>query len=202
MRWIKRRPSPALVVALISLFVALTGVGVAATGSPFILGASNSADKPTALSSPVATDPTLVVANSGGRPAARFSVQNGVAPFLVSSSAQVVNLNASLFAGNRPSYYVSKGNVKVYLGSAVTINPGGRGTAKASCPNGSAALGGGHYVLGPPPIYEPIPTLNIVEDGPPYPFSQGEPSHEWWVTADNNTASAATLRASVICGPV
>jgi Chaperone of endosialidase len=46
---LKRRPSPALIVALLALFVALGGAGVAATGGNFILGASNTADKTTAL---------------------------------------------------------------------------------------------------------------------------------------------------------
>src|SRR6266571_904932 len=44
-----RVPSPSMVVALAALFVALGGVGVAATGGNFILGQSNSADKTTAL---------------------------------------------------------------------------------------------------------------------------------------------------------
>jgi hypothetical protein len=45
-----RRPSAALVLSLISLFFALGGVGMAATGGNFILGQSNIADQPTALS--------------------------------------------------------------------------------------------------------------------------------------------------------
>jgi hypothetical protein len=45
----KHRPSPAMVVALLALFVALGGIGVAATGGNFILGATNSAESPTAL---------------------------------------------------------------------------------------------------------------------------------------------------------
>jgi hypothetical protein len=42
-----RKPSPAMIVALLSLFVALGGVGVAATGGNFILGQSNSASSTT-----------------------------------------------------------------------------------------------------------------------------------------------------------
>ena len=44
-----RKPSPAMLVALLALFVALGGIGLAATGGNFILGQSNSADKSTAL---------------------------------------------------------------------------------------------------------------------------------------------------------
>lgn len=49
------RPSPAMIVALVALFVALGGAGMAATGGNFILGQSNSADQPTSLN--VATLP-------------------------------------------------------------------------------------------------------------------------------------------------
>ena len=45
------RPSPAMVVALIALFVALGGTTLAATGGNFILGKSNSASTATQLSS-------------------------------------------------------------------------------------------------------------------------------------------------------
>lgn len=44
-----RRPSPALVISLISLFFALGGAGIAATGGNFILGQPNTADDTTAL---------------------------------------------------------------------------------------------------------------------------------------------------------
>jgi hypothetical protein len=44
-----RRPSAAFVLSLVSLFIALGGVSVAATGGTFILGQPNSADKTTAL---------------------------------------------------------------------------------------------------------------------------------------------------------
>jgi hypothetical protein len=43
------RPSPAMIVALIALFVALGGAGMAATGGNFILGEANSADQSTLL---------------------------------------------------------------------------------------------------------------------------------------------------------
>jgi hypothetical protein len=44
-----RKPSPAMIVALLALFVALGGAGMAATGDNFILGQQNSADAPTEL---------------------------------------------------------------------------------------------------------------------------------------------------------
>ena len=44
-----RRPSPALVISLLALFVALGGVGVAATGGSFVLGQTNTADHTSSL---------------------------------------------------------------------------------------------------------------------------------------------------------
>ena len=49
-----RKPSSATVIATVALFVALGGVGVAATGGNFILGQSNTATTNTSLSAPVA----------------------------------------------------------------------------------------------------------------------------------------------------
>jgi hypothetical protein len=89
-----RKPSPATAIATVALFVALGGVGVAATGGNFILGQSNSANKTSTLASGVTTGPTLELSNSGGSPAARFKTPSGVAPFVVDSGKKVTNLNA------------------------------------------------------------------------------------------------------------
>jgi hypothetical protein len=99
MKLFKHRPSPALVVALLALFVALAGTGVAATGGNFILGQSNSAGQTTALSSGVTTGPTLNLTNTGSRPAVRFTANSGVQPFSVSNSTKVGNLNADKLDG-------------------------------------------------------------------------------------------------------
>jgi hypothetical protein len=57
------RPSPAMIVALIALFVALGGAGMAATGGNFILGQSNSANATSSLSGTTA-GPQLKVSNA------------------------------------------------------------------------------------------------------------------------------------------
>lgn len=93
-----RKPSPAMLVALAALFVALGGVGVAATGGNFILGNSNTAGNTTTLSSGVTTGPALDVSNTGGKPAARFSAI-GTSPFIVSNARKVPNLNADQVDG-------------------------------------------------------------------------------------------------------
>ena len=94
-----RKPSPAMIVALAALFIALSGVGVAATGGNFILGQSNTAGNTTSLGSGVTTGPTLEVSNSGGKPAARFDVNATSQPFVVSNTKKVQYLNADQLDG-------------------------------------------------------------------------------------------------------
>ena len=94
-----RKPSPATIIATVALFVALGGAGMAATGGNFILGQSNSADKSSTLSSSVSNGPTLLVGNTGNRPAARFNTNATAAPFVVSNATKVQNLNADLLDG-------------------------------------------------------------------------------------------------------
>jgi hypothetical protein len=143
-----RRPSPAMVVALLGLFVALAGTGVAATGGTFILGRSNSADQTTELSSNVAAGPTLSLVNTGGKPAARFRTISGVRPFSVDQSARVPNLNADLLDGRDSTYFLpttgkaanadkldgldslsfTQGGGHVYSGHVEDVAVGGQGT--------------------------------------------------------------------------
>jgi hypothetical protein len=59
-----KRPSPALVIALLALFVSLSGIGVAATGGTFLLGESNTADQPTLLTGTVPGNGQLRVGNA------------------------------------------------------------------------------------------------------------------------------------------
>jgi hypothetical protein len=94
-----RKPSSAMIVALLGVFLGLGGVGVAATGGNFILGQSNSAGATTGLKSGVKTGPTLDLANTGGRAAARFTSDSNVQPFTVSNSTKIGNLNADRLDG-------------------------------------------------------------------------------------------------------
>jgi hypothetical protein len=81
-----RRPSPAIVVSVAALVVALSGTSYAATGGTFLLGRANSA---TALSS---------LSNSNGT-ALQLSSAPGTPPLTVSNSAQVPKLDASEVGG-------------------------------------------------------------------------------------------------------
>jgi hypothetical protein len=98
-----RKPSPSMIVALVALFVALSGVGMAANGGNFILGHSNSAKLHTVLSAPVAGGTALQVNNSNTSNAAStalgLNVAAGHSPFTVNSGVKVANLNADTLDG-------------------------------------------------------------------------------------------------------
>ena len=93
MRQLFRKPSPAMIVAALALFVALGGAGVAATGGNFILGQQNTADKTSDLQGSIA-GPQLRVTNSNtagtairGRRSATTGAQPAVQGDTASTSA-------------------------------------------------------------------------------------------------------------------
>jgi hypothetical protein len=107
-----RKPSPAMCVALAALFVALGGVGVAATGGNFILGKpDNAASSKTGLLAPV-NDKALQITNTSSQANATalgLTVAAGHAPITVSSGAgKATNLNADLLDGRDSSAFVRR----------------------------------------------------------------------------------------------
>lgn len=96
-------PHPATAIALVALFVALGGVGMAATGDNFLLGKSNSATSSTSLVAPIAGGKALQLTNTDttrdGSTALGLSVGSGHPPFTVNSKKRVTNLNADLLDG-------------------------------------------------------------------------------------------------------
>jgi hypothetical protein len=84
-----------MVVALLALFVALGGVGVAATGGTFILGQSNTADKQTALAGTINGNPTLRAENAGTAPFSYGIVGKATSASADADSAGVKGMNAS-----------------------------------------------------------------------------------------------------------
>jgi hypothetical protein len=52
-RFMRRYPSPSLIVSIIALVIALGGAGYSATGGNFILGQTNTASTPTVLQGPI-----------------------------------------------------------------------------------------------------------------------------------------------------
>jgi len=100
-----------MIVALLGLFVALGGVGMAATGGNFILGKSNSADATTYLSAPVAGKTALNVSNlntTTGSSALRLNVASGHPPLTVNSATRVPSLNSDLLDARDSTYFLPK----------------------------------------------------------------------------------------------
>jgi hypothetical protein len=113
-----RVPSPSMVVALAALFVALGGVGVAATGGNFILGEPNSASTPTSLNAPVASGRALTLTNlntATGSTALGLNVASGHAPFTVNSGVKVANLNATMVGSLRVVKFSHSGSASNVL---------------------------------------------------------------------------------------
>ncbi len=124
-----RRPSPAMAVALLALFMAMGGVGYSATGGSFILGQANTADAQSSLTANVAAKKALQLTNTNtaaGSSAAGFHVASGNAPFTVNSSAKVSNLNADELDGLDSGQLKTRGNGAA--GGFVNVNGCGSGT--------------------------------------------------------------------------
>lgn len=144
------RLSPSMGVALLALFVALGGTGLAATNGNFILGNPNSADQTTALTANPVAGAALAVTNSTPKqPAAAFTVNGKAAPFTVSSSTRVGKLNSDLLDGIDSSGFVQGANTEILTERKVTVPTNtvslftmpGFGLVYGSCKTTSAAVG-------------------------------------------------------------
>jgi hypothetical protein len=96
-----KRPSPAMGVALIALFIAMGGTTYAATGGNFILGNPNSATSQTGLTSNNAGKAVNITQQNTGAAATALglNVPSGKTPFTVNSATRVTNLNADQLDG-------------------------------------------------------------------------------------------------------
>jgi hypothetical protein len=96
-----KKPSPAMIVACLSLFIALSGATYAATGGNFILGNPNTATSTTALTANIAGKALQLNNNSTGANATALgmSVASGKPPIITNSSTKVANLNADKIDG-------------------------------------------------------------------------------------------------------
>jgi hypothetical protein len=90
-----KRPSPALVLSALALFVSLSGLGIAATGGNFILGQSNTADKQTLLTGTVGQDAQLRVQNASTGANSYGLFGKMTSPSAGAGSAGVRGLNGS-----------------------------------------------------------------------------------------------------------
>ncbi|HEX8102788.1 MAG TPA: hypothetical protein VF533_09260 [Solirubrobacteraceae bacterium] len=109
---IRRHLTPSMGVALLALFVALSGVGIAATGGTFILGSSNSATSTSTLAAPVGGKAALQVTNTsttaGSVPLALTAAAYHP-PLVVNTIAKVKNLNVDLLDGFDSAAFLRKG---------------------------------------------------------------------------------------------
>src|SRR4051812_32243053 len=100
-RFLRRCPSPSLIVSIIALVVALGGAGYSATGGNFILGMSNTATNLSALRADISGPAVRAVnlSTGSGATALAMIVAPGHAPFAVNSDTRVANLNADKLDG-------------------------------------------------------------------------------------------------------
>jgi hypothetical protein len=101
-----RKPSTATIIASLALFVSLGGVGVAASGTDFILGRNNTAKAKTSLTAPVAGNALQITNTLPGGSALGLSVDPGSPPFTTNSSTKVPNLNTDLLDGLNSTAFV------------------------------------------------------------------------------------------------
>jgi hypothetical protein len=103
MRHLLKRPSPAMGVALIALFIALSGTTYAATGGNFILGQANTATTQTSLTAGVGGAKVLQLTNTStasGAEGLGITVGTNKAPIRVNSTAgKAANLNSDKLDG-------------------------------------------------------------------------------------------------------
>jgi len=104
------RPSPALVISLVALFVALGGTTYAATGGAFILGKANTATAQTGLTAKNAGRAFSITQQSTGTGATALglSVPVGKPPMIVNSGTKVAKLNADRLDGSDSKAFATK----------------------------------------------------------------------------------------------
>jgi hypothetical protein len=150
-----------MVVALLALFVALSGVGIAATGGTFILGQPNTATTKTTLSAPV-KGKALQLTNATQQAestALALTVAAGHAPLTVNSAARVANLNVDTIDGVDSAVFLRSGILQTAaLDTGGVLNATNTGTANgvqgvteaafASGVYGENTSGGGYGVAG------------------------------------------------------
>lgn len=108
----RHRPSPAIGLSLLALFIALGGTAYATTDGKLVLGQPNSAAAPTALTAPVA-GPAFELSNAGGNSAATalsLNVASGHPPLTVNSDSKVASLNADKLDGVDSSGFYAAGS--------------------------------------------------------------------------------------------
>jgi len=137
-RMFRRRPSPALAISVISLFVALGGTTYAATGGTFILGKANSAGAQTSLASSAANVFRVKNTTSTGRAVTAIGGTEGVGLFATGGD---VNSNTSAILGQSLTGNGLEGTTGSAIASGVYGENEGTGYGVAGRSLGSSGVG-------------------------------------------------------------
>jgi hypothetical protein len=168
-----RRPSPATAIALVALFLSLSGTAYAATGGNFLLGKANSANAVSSLTNKNGT--ALSLSSNAASP-----------PLTVSNSVQVPNLNASELDGATSSSFLAAG------GTAANSNELGGTPASGYIHGGGSTAGSRLSLTGSGSAYLLISPggdlAGYCDDGGKgsgaslaiLPFNGTSPSAFWW----------------------
>jgi len=125
-RFMRRYPSPSLVVSIVALVIALGGAGYSATGGNFILG----------VNSNTAATQTGLVSNRNGRALAIQNTNTGAAatalslavaaghpPFVTNSNVRVPNLNADRLDGLDSTHFPRRTVISFNLAAGAVSAP-------------------------------------------------------------------------------
>lgn len=195
----KLRPSPAMVVACVALIVALGGTSVAA-----IQALPNNS---------VGTKQIKNGAVTGAKVRAHTLNATKLAPSVLSryfNKSQTLSgfftkaqVNANNYTKVQADARYLRGTITV-VGSA-TVPIGGTNTARATCPTGYQAIGGGAgstetgdmYITSSGPLWEGGVELSATLNG------QHLPARGWSASAVNSgSAHPVVLKVAVICSPI
>lgn len=97
-----RRPSPAVIIAVVALFFALSSSGAYGAATNFLLNTGNTGTKTTSLTANAVAGAGLQLTNTNtaaGATALGLNVTKGNAPFTVNSGTKVKQLNADKLDG-------------------------------------------------------------------------------------------------------
>lgn len=177
------RPSPAMVVALVALSVALGGVGYAATVLPSA-SVGTAQLKNNAVTGAKVKNGSLLAADfkAGQLPAGPTGPAGAAGPSGAAGPAGAPGLNAF-------------GKVTYVEGAVVTQLPNAQDVGVALCPAGERPLGGG--VLSS----SSVPGEQRVNSSSPTRSTPGGPIDSWEVWVDNISAVGNAFRAYAVCAP-
>jgi len=143
--WVRRATVFLVGLAVIlAMVMGLASAAFSATGGNFILGQSNSANKPTTLVGEIVNTArsTLVLTNPNGGSALQLQVNSGQAPLKANAAAgTATGLSADELDGKTSSAFWSGQTYRDRVDATIS---GIQASGTADCDSGDVALGGGY----------------------------------------------------------